>query len=225
MTDLIVEVRTHITEIGRLLFGRRLTDAAGGNISCRAGDLVCISPRYSGAKHHWDLKPENVLVCDLEGNKLEGDGDISREAAAHFRLLKDFPDGGAVIHAHPHNLMVFVMARQPMLPVLEATEKFGQIKVANYAPSHNPKLAEALAEAFQGQESAIRKQGAGVIAPWHGVFIIGKDLNAAFDTVERLDTQAYCLLMSRLIPGMENKSQADIHADLLRDLGRFKEER
>ena len=35
----------------------------------------------------------------------------------------------------------------------------------------------------------------GVIAPWHGLFLMGKELNAAFDAVERFNTNAYCILM------------------------------
>ena len=38
------------------------------------------------------------------------------------------------------------------------------------------------------------------MAPWHGLFVVGKDLDAAFDLTERIDTNAYCILMSRLLP-------------------------
>ena len=68
-------VRTRITEFGRMLFERQLTDAAGGNISARVrddrvGDVICITPRYSGQKFQWRLQPEQVLVFDLQGNRL-----------------------------------------------------------------------------------------------------------------------------------------------------------
>jgi ribulose-5-phosphate 4-epimerase/fuculose-1-phosphate aldolase len=32
------------------------------------------------------------------------------------------------------------------------------------------------------------------------LFVVGKDLDAAFDLTERIDTNAYCILMSRLLP-------------------------
>jgi len=214
MADIIYETRQRVAETGRLLFERHLTDAAGGNVSARAGEVICMSPRYSGSFYHWHLKPEDVLLVDLQGNKLEGKGDISREADVHFRLLRDFPDGGSVIHAHPRNVMVFAMAKQPIHPVLEGTAKFGVVKVARYAPSHTPELADFIAAEFKGQESAILKQGAAVIAPWHGLVVMGKTLDAAFDSVERIDTQAYCLLMGRFLPGMENRSHAEISAQL-----------
>src|SRR5215216_1173141 len=121
---LISETRRKIAETGRLVFERHLTDAAGGNISVRVGDHVCITPRYSGSRRHWQLQPNQVLVSDLLGNKLEGDGDISREAKVHYRLYQEFPDATAVLHSHARNVMVFVASGQPIEPVLEATLKF-----------------------------------------------------------------------------------------------------
>src|SRR5215216_1408567 len=196
----LFETRRKIAETGRMVFARHLTDAAGGNISVRVGDSVCITPRYSGSKRHWQLQPNQVLVSDLLGNKLDGDGDVSRESKVHYRLYQEFPDATAVLHSHARNVMVFVSSGQPIEPVLEATLKFGTIPVTRFAPAHSEKLADAIAEAMQGKEEAIRKYAVAVMAPWHGLFVVGKDLDAAFDLTERIDTNAYCILMSRLLP-------------------------
>ncbi|HKY56371.1 MAG TPA: ribose 5-phosphate isomerase B, partial [Anaerolineales bacterium] len=197
--ELISQTRIKIAETGKLVFARHLTDAAGGNISVRVGDSVCITPRYSGSKRHWQLQPKQVLVSDLSGNKLEGDGDISRESKVHYRLYKEFPDVTAVLHSHPHNVMPFVAAGQPIEPVLEATLKFGTIPVTSYAPAHSENLADEIVSLIRGKEEAIRKYAAAVIAPWHGLFVVAKDIDAAFDLTERIDTNAYCILMSRLL--------------------------
>ncbi len=218
MVDLVYQLRQQVAEVGRLLFDRHLTDAAGGNVSARIGDVICMSPRFSGNQYHWQLRPEDVLVVDLQRNVLEGSGEISRESSVHFKLYQEFPDGGAVIHAHPRNVMVFAMARQPIYPVLEGTLKFGVVKVSKYSPAHGVQLAENVAAEFAGQEAVIRKQGAAVLAPWHGLFALGKDLNAAFDTVERIDTNAYCVLMGSLLPGMAGRTQEEISAELQKDL-------
>lgn len=199
--DLISQTRRKIAQTGQMVFERHLTDAAGGNISVRVGDTVCITPRYSGSKRHWHLQPNQVLVSDLAGNKFDGDGDTSREAKVHYRLYREFPEGTAVLHSHPRHVMVFVASGQPIEPVLEATLKFGTIPVArNFAPAHSEKLADFIAEAMQGKGEAIKKYAAAVMAPWHGLFVIGKDLDAAFDLTERIDTNAYTILMSRLLP-------------------------
>ena len=88
-----------------------------------------------------------------------------------------------------------------MPPVLEANLKFGEVKCIDYALAHSDQLAENVAAAIRGQEDRIRVQAVGVIAPWHGVFLIGKTLAAAFDAVERFDTNARTILMGRLLGG------------------------
>jgi len=214
MNEAVHDMRKKVAEIGRLLFDRHLTDAAGGNISARVEDLICMTPRYSGSKFQWRLRPEQVLVSDLQGNLLEGKGEISREAKVHFRLYQDFPDGQAIVHAHARNALVFAAACQPIEPILEATLKFGTIQVAHYAPAHSHELAAFVSECLHGQEARIRKQAAGVLAPWHGLFVIGKDLDSAFDAVERIDVNARCILYSRLLPGIESANPEALRAGL-----------
>src|SRR5688572_1512730 len=199
-SDLISQTRKKIAETGRLVFERHLTDAAGGNISVRVDDSVCITPRYSGSKRHWQLGPNDVLVSDMLGNKMDGNGDISRESKVHYRIYQEFPDANAVLHSHARNVMVFVASGQPIEPVLESTLKFDTIPVTKFAPAHSDKLADAIVEQLRGKDEYIRKYATAVIAPWHGLFVVGKDLDAAFDLTERIDTNAYCILMSRLLP-------------------------
>lgn len=193
-------MRAKIVRFGALLFERRLTDIAGGNISARVGEYVCISPRYSGSARQWQLKPEEVLVVDMNKNILDGVGEISRESNAHFALHKEFGEHGTgVVHAHARNILVFAAMNRPMPPVLEATQKFGTVPVVPYAPAHGSGLATSVVNGIRGNEARIRKQAAGVIAPWHGLFVMGKDLDAAVDAVERMDNNAYCILMSQLL--------------------------
>ena len=214
------KTRAKIAKLGGMLFDRHLTDAAGGNMSARVGDVVCMSPSYSGSKRQWQLKPEDVLIVDMDGHILEGEGKITREAHVHFRLHKEFGQHGTgVIHAHPRNLLVFAAMGKSMPPVLEANLKFGEVKCVEYAPAHSPILAENIANAIRGQEDRIRKQAAGVIAPWHGVFLIGKDIDAAFDAVERFDTNAYILMMAQQAFGVTDlmaQQRADLDAGVER---------
>ncbi len=124
----ITAMREKITRFGALMFERRLTDAGGGNISVRVGDYILITPRYSGSKRQWQLRPDEVLVADRDANILDGAGEISREAKAHFRLHREFGEHGlCVIHAHAQNILVFAAATMPMPMVLEGTIKFGTI--------------------------------------------------------------------------------------------------
>lgn len=194
----VEETRAKVARLSGLLFERHLTDAAGGNVSARVGEVVCVSPSYAGSQRQWRLQPEDVQIVDMNGNILEGAGKLTREAHVHFKLHKEFGEHGTgVIHAHSRNLLVFAAMKKSMPPVLEDTLKFGEVPCIEYAPAHSPVLAENIAAAIRGNEHRIRKQAAGVIAPWHGVFLIGKDIDAAFDAVERFDTNAYILMMAQ----------------------------
>jgi len=202
----IADMRARIARIGALMYQRHLTDAAGGNISARvstsAGDVICMSPRYAGSKWLWQLNAEDVLVVSLDGQILLGAGEISRESKVHLRLHNEFGSvGKSVIHAHARNLLAFAALARSMPPVLEATRKFGTLPVIDFAPSHSATLSINVAAALRGLESRITKHAAGVIAPYHGLFVMGKDLNAAFDAVERIDNNAYIILMSGLLDG------------------------
>jgi L-fuculose-phosphate aldolase len=198
ITDTIRETRQLIVEYGAELYQRRLTDVTGGNISARIGDIVLMTPTLAGRKFHWKLRPEQILILDPNGNKLEGDGEISSEGKTHLTLLQRYyPDGTAVIHTHARNMLVFCAAEKPMPPVLNAAMKFGEIQQVADAPSGTQQLADNIADAMRDQIDRVRKQAAAVMAPRHGLFVLAKDLPSAFDATERLDCNAYCILMGR----------------------------
>jgi L-fuculose-phosphate aldolase len=203
------------------MYDRRLTDAGGGNISVRVGDVICISSRYCGQRHRWQIRPEQVLVVDMSGKKLEGEGDISREAKVHLKLHNTYTDAGtSVIHAHAQYVLVFCALNRPMPMVLEQTLKFGEIPVVDFAPAHSDDLANNIAGALRGQEGRITKQAAAAIAPWHGLFVMGKDLDMAYDAVERINTNAQLLLLGQQFLGT-NDLLAEQRAALAAALGRY----
>lgn len=203
MSDLkLKEARMLVAKVGAMMLKRNLTDLAGGNISMRVGDNIVMSPTLAGTRYFWKIEPEQVLVLDLYGNKIEGNGEISRESPTHLKLLQNFyPVGQAVIHAHPRNILVFCATEQPIPPILESVQKFGEIKFAKYANggTHSEVLAENIYEALRGQETLISKQAAIVMAPWHGVFAVGKDLLSTLDAVDRIENNAYCILMGKIL--------------------------
>lgn len=218
----ITAMREKVATFARMLYARQLFDAAGGNITARVGDLLCMTPRYAGSQKQWQLEPEDILVVDFERNILEGDGEISRETSCHFTLQREFAEhGSAVIHAHARHVLVYAALEQPMPVVLEQTQKFGEIPVVEYAPAHTQRLADNIAAAIRGNESRIRKQAAAAIAPWHGLFVIGKDLDAAFDAVERIDVNAYIILMARQLGLSEDLDTK--RAKLVESMATFKE--
>jgi L-fuculose-phosphate aldolase len=202
VTDEVQAGRELVAYIGRLLFDRHLTDACGGNVSLRVGDVYCMSPTLAGHMKQWQLDADDVLVVNKNREIIAGDGKLTRETAVHFGLHENYGDyGTAVIHCHPKNLMVFTCMDKEMPPIMEATRKFGVTPTIEYTPAHSPKLGERIVASIKGREQRIVKHAAGTIAPWHGLFLMGKNLEAAFDAVERLDTNAYVIMMSQHLGG------------------------
>ena len=200
----IITAREVISEFGAELYRRCLTDSTGGNLSIRLDNTIIMTPRFSGARWHWQLKPDQVLVLDLEGNIIEGDGEISREARAHFTLLQHFyPEATAFVHTHPRHIMAFCAAEQPMPAVLECTKPLGTLALCRYAPSESQALADALFEYMLSHKNSLSQNGAiACMAPRHGLFVLARDIYTGYEVTERLDGNAYCVLQAEQIGGV-----------------------
>lgn len=70
-----------------------------GNVSGidREKGLFVIKP--SGVPYD-ELKPEDMVVMDLEGNKVEGKYNPSSDTPTHVELYKAFPEIGGIVHTH-----------------------------------------------------------------------------------------------------------------------------
>jgi ribulose-5-phosphate 4-epimerase/fuculose-1-phosphate aldolase len=191
---------SEIIDIGRLMYDRFLTDAAGGNISVKSWDRIYLTPRYAGARYHWRLPADLINVLDLQHNVLAGPTPISRESEMHLALFDAFPEAGSVIHAHAPNLMVFASAERPMPPVMEYTQKFGTIGLTAPAASHTPRLAVEVVAYMNARRSAFAKSAQAVLLPGHGVVVMAHDLLEAYDVLERLERNAHCLLLRPNLP-------------------------
>jgi L-fuculose-phosphate aldolase len=183
-----------IVMVGKLMFERRLTDMAGGNISARDGNTIYISPRFSGSIHHWQLKPEDIISGPIDTDEILQNPLFSREGKAHLAIYRTFPDAKAVVHAHAFHIQPFAVAGIPIPSVMEATEKFGTIDVVEYAPAHSGNLAKYVIAGLKGKDDLIRKQAAGVLLPRHGIILAAKDLLAGVDALERIDSNCYCIM-------------------------------
>ena len=208
MTNDIQTMREKICELGRMLFDRNLTDAAGGNISARMGDFVIITPRYAGAHFQWQLKPEHIIVATLAGKKLEGIDQISREAQVHLTLYQQFPLGNGVVHGHARNILAFCVAGIPIPPITESLLALGEIGFCDFGPAVSDELAHSVAQALHKKGAALDELAACVMAPWHGIFSLGKSIDDAYNAVERIDAAAYILLHAGALSAHTSKSPA-----------------
>jgi len=190
--------RPLMVEIAHLMYNRFLTNSAGGNISCRVGDRIYVTPRYLGSKHRWQLREDMVLVFDEDLNAVEGDpAKVSRESQMHFACYRHFAEINGIVHAHARYLSVFAAAGEPVVPTNEYTEKFGTVEVVPPLPSHSAELAEAVVERIEPRRGMLAENGLGLILAWHGAVAVGRDLADAYDTLDRLEASAHTLLMLR----------------------------
>jgi L-fuculose-phosphate aldolase len=187
-----------MVEIAHLLYTRNLTNSAGGNISCRVGDRIYVTPRRLGSVHRWQLTEEMVLVFDGDGNPISGDPEqVSREAQMHFACYRHIPEVNGVIHAHARYLSVFAATGEPLVPTNEYTEKFGVVEVVPPLPSHSRDLADAVVAKLLARRDTLKANGLGLILAWHGTVTVGKDLADAYDVLDRLEASAHTLLAAR----------------------------
>lgn len=195
---------TSITEqicyVGRMMFERNLTDIAGGNISIRDSDAIYCTPRYAGNKWHWQLSPENIVVGPVLSDELVGNPSFTREGLSHLAIYRAFPFSRAIIHAHPRHVLPFVAFERPLLPVLKATRKFGALKYISQAPNYSQEQADSIVENLRGQEELMQKSAAALLMPQHGIILAGVRIMDVLDSLERIDTNAYCLITRSLLP-------------------------
>jgi len=193
------EIREQLAVIARRLFERKLLDMAGGNLSVRCGENLIISPRYAGSQKHWQLNPQDFIEGTIATDEILVNPRFSREGKAHLAVYRALPIVNGIIHAHSFHVLPFAASSRPIPPVLEASQKFGTVPVAPFAPSHSDELASQAVELLKEQEASIQVQAAAVILPTHGILVAGKDIWAAADALERIDWNAWCLIAMKLL--------------------------
>ncbi|MBE5966970.1 MAG: L-ribulose-5-phosphate 4-epimerase [Lachnospiraceae bacterium] len=99
-----------------------------GNVSGidREKKLVVIKP--SGVDYD-KMKPEDMVVVDLEGNVVEGNYKPSSDTATHLILYKAYPSMGGVVHTHSTWAVTFAQAGMdiPALGTTHADYFYGDI--------------------------------------------------------------------------------------------------
>ncbi len=194
------EERCKLARTMKLLFDRKLTNAAGGNAAMRVGEnRILVTPSMMSEHKHCELSTEDILVCDYDLNIIEGSGVLSRECRMHALMLKNIPEIGAVIHAHPEYTMVYVAAQKPIPSVTEATLKMGDCQHVKQAKAYSEDLAEHVYDFFKDKRELLKKTGLCALLPLHGTVAVGKHIEQAFSVVERIECDAKCNIFGKFI--------------------------
>ena len=188
-----LHLRHEIVRYGRLLHERGFSAARDGNLSCRLdAKTMLITP--SGLSKGM-LEPEDLVVADMRGHKLEGRHCVSSEVEMHVLIYSMRPDVGGICHAHPPTATGFAVAGIAMdQPVLaEAAVVLGPVPIAPYATPGTRELAASL-EPFVTNHDAILMSN-------HGVVCCGPDLLQAYLNMELVEQTARILLVVRQLGG------------------------
>jgi L-fuculose-phosphate aldolase len=196
--------RKQLCELGALAYDRKLLDSAGGNFSIRAGNRIYCTPRYSGSRRRWALRPEEIVVIDTGGEQQEGSGEPSRETRMHVAIYREFPEAGAICHAHPLNVLVFANLRRPIPPTSEQTVKYGEIPLSCEVPAHSEALAQSVVQALRPQHAGLASHAIACLIPYHGISVVGRTLEDAYDGLERLDGSCH-ILISRAALALQDR--------------------
>ena len=188
-----------VAYIGRLMFERKLTDIAGGNVSVRDGDNIYISPRYAGQKWHWQLESHDIVSGPVDGKELIGNPSFSREGLSHLAIYREFPEVNGIVHAHPINVLPFCSIEKPIEPVLRAVEEFGKLEYHDPAPEYSKEQADSIVDKLNQKRDLLKAGAAVVLMPKHGIIAAGNHIWSAIDAVERINTNAWCIIASKML--------------------------
>ena len=110
---LLGELRAQVLEANLELVRRGLVLYTFGNASGvdREQGLVVIKP--SGVDYD-ELRPEHMVVTDLQGKIVEGNLRPSSDLDTHTLLYREFPTIGAVVHTHSEFATSFAQAGLPI---------------------------------------------------------------------------------------------------------------
>ncbi len=112
---MLEELKKIVCDANLLLPKHNLVTFTWGNVSGidREKGLVVIKP--SGVEYD-DMKPEDMVVVDMEGKRVEGRYKPSSDTPTHVALYNAFPTLGGVIHTHSRWATSFAQAGRGIPP-------------------------------------------------------------------------------------------------------------
>ena len=174
MTAPIDLIRRQVSDLHQELVRYNLVVWTAGNVSARVPgeDLLVIKP--SGVSYD-ELAPENMILCDLDGNVVEGDHSPSSDTAAHAYVYRHMPEVGGVVHTHSTYACAWAARGEAVPCVLTAmADEFGaEIPIGPFALIGDDSIGQGIVRTLRGSRSPA------VLMRNHGVFTIGPTARAA----------------------------------------------
>jgi L-ribulose-5-phosphate 4-epimerase len=201
----VLKANLSLVDLGLVLF-------TWGNVSAidREKGLVVIKPSGVG----YDvMKPQDMVVVDLEGNIVEGDLRPSSDTPTHLELYRKFNHIGSVVHTHSKWATIWAQARRP-IPALGTTHAdnfYGDIPVTRRISKtevlgqYELNTGLLIVEAFTEQNIDPLAMQAVLVAN-HGPFSWGVTTEKA---VENAAVMEYCAEMAYYALELNNRTALD----------------
>ena len=202
---MLEQLKKEVYEANMLLPKYNLVTFTWGNVSGidREKGLFVIKP--SGVDYD-KLTPEDMVVVDLEGNKVEGSYKPSSDTATHVILYNRFPEIGGVVHTHSPWATSWAQAGRgiPCYGTTHADYLYGEV------PCVRNLTKEEIDEAYEKNTGVIivdtfrerciePKAVPGVICASHGPFTWGKDPAQAVYHAVVLEEVAKMAILTRQV--------------------------
>lgn len=144
----------------------------GGNVSARDPETGLVVIKPSGVKYE-DLRPEHLVILDVDGNIVEGDLKPSSDTASHLYIYRHRPDVNGAVHTHSPYATAFAALGRPIPVYLTAMgdEFGGPIPCGGFALIGGEQIGQVVVESIGGSPAVLLKN--------HGVFTIGQTAEAA----------------------------------------------
>jgi L-ribulose-5-phosphate 4-epimerase len=198
-------VRRSVSDLHAELTRYGLVVWTAGNVSGRVpgSELFVIKP--SGISYD-QLSPESMIVCDLDGNVVEGDLSPSSDTAAHAYVYRAMPEVGGVVHTHSTYASAWAARAEPIPCVLTAmADEFGgSIPIGPFALIGNDDIGRGIVMTLRDSRSPA------VLMQNHGVFTIGRDPTAAVKAAVMCEDVARTVHVARQLGDPVPMMQDDI---------------
>lgn len=206
----IAMASAELAKLHQALVTNGLVVWTGGNVSARirvenAPDIFVIKP--SGVAYE-DLDAAAMVVCDLDGNLIEGTRSPSSDTAAHAYVYRNMPEVGGVVHTHSNYASAWA-ARGEAIPCVltaQADEFGGEIPVGPFAIIGDDSIGRGIVETLTGHRSPA------VLMQNHGVFTIGATPKAAVKAAVMCEDVAKTTHLAVALGAPKPISQANIDA-------------
>lgn len=180
---MLEELKKKVCQANLDLVNHGLVIFTWGNVSAidRESGLVVIKP--SGVSYD-NMKPEDMVVVDLDGKVVEGNLNPSSDTPTHVVLYKAFPEIGGVVHTHSTYATAWAQAGVD-LPNIgtthadyfhEAVPCTAEMTEAEVKGDYELETGNVIVKRFEGMNPV---HTPGVLVKNHGPFTWGKDANEA----------------------------------------------